>query len=115
MSDLRKAMIIIALSSALFSVFGATLFAHTRWIREGRSALDNFFFIQSFFGIAVLSLGGYFMDQMHGFLDFFATFDDRSVFPLCSIVYHGAIGHIVLGSIVILASLISFGFLFRVS
>lgn len=114
MSDFRKAMIIVALSSALFSVFGATLFVHPRWVREDRSALDNFFFIQFFFGVAVLSLGGYIMDQMHGVLDFFATFDERSVFPHCSIIYHGAIGHIVLGGLIILTSLISFGCLFRV-
>jgi hypothetical protein len=112
MSDFRSAMIIVAISSALFSVFGATLFAHPRWIRERRSSVDNFFFIQFFFGVAVLSLGGYIMDQMHGFLDVFAALDDRSVGPRCSIIYHGAIGQIVFGGLVILTSLMSFGFLF---
>jgi hypothetical protein len=113
MSDSRKTMIIVAFSSALFSVFGGTLIARPRWIRERRSALDNFFFIQFFFGVAVLSLGGYIMDHMHGFLDIFAILDGRSVFPRCSIIYHGTIGQIVLGGLVILNSLISFGFLFR--
>lgn len=114
MSDFRKAMIIVALSSALFSVFGATLFAHPRWIREGRNALGNFFCIQFFFGVAVLSLDGYILDQMHRFRDVFAILDGRSVFPHCSIIYHGAIGQIVLGGLVVLTSLISLGYLCRV-
>jgi hypothetical protein len=115
MSDFRKAMIIVALSLALFSLFGATLFAYPRWIQEGRSALDNFFFAQFLFGVGVLALGGYIMDKMHEFLELFAAFDDRSVFPCCSIIYHGAIGQIVLGGLMILTSLISLGYPFRVS
>lgn len=77
MIDFREAMVIVALSSALFSLFGLTLLAHPSWVREERTAFDNFFLTQLLFGVVVLALGGYIMDQMHGFLDVFAAFDDR--------------------------------------
>jgi hypothetical protein len=76
--DFRKAIIIVAFSSALFSAFGATLLGHLSWIREGRNAIDDFISSRFFFGVCVLALGGYIMDQMHGFLDFFAAFDNRT-------------------------------------
>jgi hypothetical protein len=114
MIDFRKAMAIVALSSALFSLFGLTLLAHPSQVREGRTAFDNFFLTQLLFGVVVLALGGYIMDQMHGFLDVFAAFDGRGSLPRCSIIYHGAIGQIVLGILVVLTSLISLWYLFRI-
>jgi hypothetical protein len=113
MRDFRKAMVIVALSSVLFFLFGFTLLAHPSWVRDGRTAIDNFFITQLFLGVVVIALGGYIMDQMHGFLDIFAVFDDRGSLSRCSIIYHGAIGQIVLGILVILTSLISLWYLFR--
>jgi uncharacterized membrane protein YidH (DUF202 family) len=75
--------------------------------------LTTFFITQLILGVVVLAVGGYIMDQMHGFLDIFAAIDDRGSLPRCSIVYHGAIGQIVLGILVILTSLISLWYLFR--
>jgi hypothetical protein len=114
MRDFRKAMVIVALSSALSSLFGLTLLAHPNWVREGRTVFDNFFLTQLLFGVVVLALGGYIMDQMRGFLDIFAAFDDLGSLPRCSIIYHGAIGQIVLGILVILSSLISLWYIFRI-
>jgi hypothetical protein len=113
MRDFRKAMVIVALSSVLFSLFGFTLLAYPSWVRDGTTAFDNFFITQLILGVVVLAVGGYIMDQMHGFLDIFAAIDDRGSLPRCSIVYHGAIGQIVLGILVILTSLISLWYLFR--
>jgi hypothetical protein len=103
MTDVFKSMVILALLSALFSTFGAVLVIHPRLLQENSNAHYSFGCFHFILSLAVLSVGGYVANGVHGYQDLFAEFNDKvSRFPYYKMMYYGGIGFAAYGCLVII-------------
>lgn len=106
-TNVLDGMVLVAVSSALFSIFGVILVTHPRLLAENSASPRYFGCIQFFLGLVVLSIGGYIANSVHGYQILCAEFDDRaSNFPHYSIMYYGGIGQAVYGSLVVIMTLV---------
>ncbi|KAJ9481648.1 hypothetical protein VN97_g11821 [Penicillium thymicola] len=62
-------MVIAALVSALFSIFGLILVVYPKWLQENCAARFYYGCIQIVVSLIVLSLGGWIASRVHGFSD----------------------------------------------
>jgi len=100
-------MVIAALVSALFSIFGFVLVIYLKWLQENCAARFYYGCIQFVVSMIVLLLGGWIASRVHGFqisFEFFA----RSHIPYYKIMYYGSVGQAAFGSLVIIMSLVRF-------
>lgn len=100
-------MIIVAVPSALLSVLGIVSMAHPRLSNE-RSAFTIYFGgIQLILSLAILSVGGYIANSIHGYQTLFEEFEHcASHFPYYSMMYYGGVGQAVYGTLVIILTLV---------
>jgi hypothetical protein len=108
MDNVVVGMVIVALISALFSIFGIVLAIHPRCLREDRKYRLYYVCIQLVVGLIVLSLGGYIASHVHGFQTSFGLFDSEGHFPYYKIMYYGAIGQAAFGVLAVIMSLVPF-------
>lgn len=107
MTNILVGMIVVALSSALLSIFGVVLVAHPRLLRENSVAQYYHGSIQFVLGLVVLSIGGYVADGVHGYQTLFAEFEDRPRhFPYYHVMYYGAISQAVYGSLTVIMTVV---------
>jgi hypothetical protein len=107
MTNVLESMVIVALPSALFSIFGVVLVVHPRLLRENSAARLCFGCIQFALSLAVLSIGGYIANSVHGYQTLLADFDGgASHFPYYSMMYDGGIGLALYGSLVVIMTVI---------
>ncbi|OQD78003.1 hypothetical protein PENANT_c101G08340 [Penicillium antarcticum] len=108
MGNVQDCMVIVALISALFSIFGIALVIHPRWLQQDCKFQLYYGCIQLAVSLAVLSLGGYVASHVHGFRTCFEFFDSEDRFPYYKIMYYGAVGQAAFGSLVVIMSLACF-------
>jgi hypothetical protein len=108
MDNVVVGMVIVALISALFSIFGIVLAIHPRCLREDRKYRLYYVCIQLVVGLIVLSLGGYIASHVHGSQTSFGLFDSEGHFPYYKIMYYGAIGQAAFGVLAVIMSLVPF-------
>ncbi|CAG8006182.1 unnamed protein product [Penicillium salamii] len=108
MNDVVVGMVIAALISALFSIFGIALAIHPRCLREDRKYRLYYVCTQLVVGLIVISLGGYVASHVHGFHTSFGLFDSEGHFPYYKIMYCGAIGQAAFGVLAVIMSLVPF-------
>jgi hypothetical protein len=105
MDSVVDGMVIVALVSALFSIFGVVLVIYPKWLQENCAARFYYRCIQIV--VIVLSLGGWIASRVHGFQTSFEFFD-RSHIPYYKFTYYGSVGQATFGSLVIIMSLLRF-------
>ncbi|OQE29343.1 hypothetical protein PENNAL_c0948G08083 [Penicillium nalgiovense] len=108
MGHVVVSMVIAALVSALFSVFGFVLVTYPKWLQENCTARFYYGCIHILVSLVVLSLGGYVASHVHGFQTSFEFFDREGHFPYYKIMYYGAVGQAAFGSLVVIMSLMRF-------
>ena len=108
MDNVLEGMVIVALISALFSIFGIVLGTHPRWLREDCKPRFYYGYTQLAVGLIVLSLGGYVASHVHGFQTCFELFNSEGHFPYYKIIYYGAVGQAAFGSLVVIMSAVCF-------
>jgi hypothetical protein len=101
-------MVIAALVSALFSIFGFDLVIYPKWLQENCAARFYYGCFQVVVSMIVLSLGGWIASRVHGFQTSFEFFN-RSHIPYYKVMYYGSVGQAAFGSLVIIMSLVRFG------
>ncbi|OQE10570.1 hypothetical protein PENFLA_c089G02992 [Penicillium flavigenum] len=107
MDNVVDGMVIAALVSALFSIFGFVLVIYPKWLQENCAARFCYGCIQIVVRMTVLSLGGWIARRVHGFQTSFEFFE-RSHIPYYKIMYYGSVGQAAFGSLVIIMSLVRF-------
>ncbi|CAG8393831.1 unnamed protein product [Penicillium salamii] len=105
MDNVVVSMVVVALVSALFSIFGFVLVIYPKWLQEDYTARFYYICIQIVVSLIVLSLGGYVASHVHGFQTSFEFFDSASHFPYYKIMYYGAVGQAMFG---VLGAILSF-------
>ena len=108
MDNVVESMVIVALISALFSIFGFVLVIYPKWLQENCNARVYYGCVQIIVSLAVLSLGGYVASHVHGFQTSFEFFDSEGHFPHYKIMYYGAVSQAAFGSLVVILSLVRF-------
>jgi hypothetical protein len=108
MDDIVVGMVIVALISALFSIFGIVLAIHPRCLREDRKYRLYYVCTQLVVGLLVLSLAGYVASNIHGFQSSFEFFDSARHFPYYQTMYYGAVGQAAFGVLAVIMSLVTF-------
>ena len=106
MDNVLEYMVIVAVISALFSIFGIVLLVYPRLLREDRNARVYYGCIQVVLSLAVLCFGGYTASRIHGSRSTFEFFDRDSFFSYYTIIYYGAIGEATFGGILIIVTLV---------
>ncbi|CAG7956846.1 unnamed protein product [Penicillium salamii] len=81
MDNVVVGMVIVALISALFSIFRIVLAIHPRCLREDRKYRLYYVCTQLVVSFVVLSLGGYVASKVHGFQTSFELFGNEENFP----------------------------------
>ncbi|KAI3188412.1 hypothetical protein CBS147311_10071 [Penicillium roqueforti] len=104
MDKVVVSMVVVALVSALFSIFGFVLVIYPKWLQEDGTARFYYICIEIVVSLIVLSLGGYVASHVHGFQTSFEFLDSASHFPYYKIMYYGAVGQAAFG---ILGAIIS--------
>ena len=107
MDNVVDGMVIAALVSALFSIFGLILVVYPKWLQENCAARFYYVCIQIVVGMIVLSLGGWIASRVHGFQTSFVFFD-RGHIPYYKIIYGGSVGQAAFGSLVVIVSFVRF-------
>lgn len=108
MDNIVVGMVIVALISALFSIFGIALAIHPRCLQEDRKYRLYYVCTQLVVGLIVLSLGGYVASNFHGFQTSFELFDIEGRFPYYKTTYYGAVGQAAFGVLAVIMSLVPF-------
>ncbi|CAG8006059.1 unnamed protein product [Penicillium salamii] len=108
MDNIVVGMVIVALISALFCIFGIALAIHPRCLREDRKYRLYYVCTQLVVGLVVLSLGGYVASHVHGFRTLFKLFASEGHFPYYKIMYYGAVGQAAFGVLAVIMSLVPF-------
>ncbi|KAJ5348519.1 uncharacterized protein N7506_001772 [Penicillium brevicompactum] len=108
MDNIVVGMVIVALISALFSIFGITLVIHPKCLREDRKYRLYYVCTQLVVGLIVLSLGGYVASHVHGFRTSFGLFASEGHFPYYKMMYYGAVGQAAFGVLAVIMSLVPF-------
>ena len=105
MDDVIDGMVIAALVSALFSIFGLILVIYPKWLQESCAARFYYGCIQIIVSMIVLSLGGWIASRVHGFQISFEFFGSEDHIPYYNIMYYGSVGQAAFGSLVVIVSL----------
>ena len=106
MTKVFDRMVIAAIPSALFSIFGFVLMAHPRLLQDDNATAIYFACTQFQLSLVVLFIGGYVANAIRGYQTLFEEFEVRaSHFPYYGMMYYGSIGEAVFGSLVIILSL----------
>lgn len=108
MDNVVVGMVIVALVSALLSMFGFVLVIYPKWLQENSTARFYYSCIQIVVSMIVLSLGCYVASHVHGFETSFEYFDSAGHFPYYKIIYYGAVGQAAFGSGVVIMSVVCF-------
>ena len=80
MDNVIMGMVIVALASALLSIFGFVLVIYSKWLQEDCSARFYHSYIEIVVSLIVLSLGGYAASHVHGFQTAFKFLTVRATF-----------------------------------
>ena len=96
MDNVVDGMVIAALVSALFSIFGFVLVVYPKWLQEKCTARFYYGCIQIVVSMIVLSLGAWIASRVHVFQASFELFD-RDQIPYYKIMYYGSIGQAASG------------------
>ncbi|OQE10055.1 hypothetical protein PENFLA_c097G06750 [Penicillium flavigenum] len=107
MDNVIDGMVIVALVSALFSIFGLVLVIYPKWLQENCTARFYYSYIQIVVSVIVLSLGGWIACRVHGFQTSFEFFD-RGHIPYYKIMYYGSVGEAAFGALAVIASSVRF-------
>ncbi|KAI1829217.1 hypothetical protein DTO027I6_9885 [Penicillium roqueforti] len=108
MDNVVDGMVIAALVSALFSIFGLILVVHPKWLQENCAARFYYGCIQIVVGMIVLSLGGWIASRVHGFQTFFDFFGGEDHIPYYKFMYYGSVGQAVFGSLLLIVPFVRF-------
>ena len=108
MENVRQDMVIVALISALFSIFGVVLVIHPKWQQENCYLQNYYGLFQLFVGLTVLSIGAYVASRVRGFQTSFSIFDSEGHFEYYNIMYYGAVGQAAFGVLVAIVSPVRF-------
>ena len=112
MDNVLKVVVLAALASVLFAIFGTVLATHPKWLREHNTQLAYYGCIQFILGLITLSTGSYLADHVHGFQTSFKKFEGDDCFPYYKIMYYGGVGQAAYGSLIILMVVAPFVALF---
>lgn len=108
MDDVLVDMVVVAQTSAPFSIFGVVLVIYPQWLQENCKARDYYGYIAFVLSLVVLCLGGYIATRVRGFRTSFEPFGSESHFLYYKVMYYGAVGQAALGSLVVIVSLVLF-------
>ena len=106
MDDVVDGMVIAALVSALFSIFGFVLVTYLNWLQENCAARFYYWCFEIVVSMIVLSLAGWIASHVRGFQA--SESSDRYHIPYYKVMYYGSVGQAILGSLVIIMSLVRF-------
>ncbi|CAG8095162.1 unnamed protein product [Penicillium nalgiovense] len=112
MDNVVDGMVMVALVSALFSIFWFVLVIYPKWLQENCAARIYYGWIQIVASMIVLSLGGRIASRVHGFQTPFEFFD-MSHIPYYKIMYYESVGQAAFGSLVAIMSRVAYGFTSR--
>jgi hypothetical protein len=108
MDNVVVGMVLVALISALFSIFGIVLAIHPRCLREDHKYRLYYACTQLVVNFIVLSLGVYVASKVHGFQTSFESFNIEGRFPYYKTKYYGAVGQAAFGVLAVIMSLVPF-------
>jgi hypothetical protein len=108
MDNVVVGMVIVALTSAPFSIFGIVLAIHPRCLREDRKYRLYYVCTQLLVGFIVLSLGNYVASKVHGSQTSFELFGREGHFPYYKTMYYGAVGQADFGALAVIMSFVTF-------
>lgn len=103
MIKVLKSLLILALPSALLSLFGLVLVAYLRFLRQSGGARYSLCCIQFVESLAILFIGSYIASNIYGYPTLFAGLDDQTTrFLYYSMIYFGGIGLVIYGSMAVI-------------
>jgi hypothetical protein len=105
MDNVIDRMVIVALVSALSSIFGLVIVIYPKWLQENCTTRFYYSYIQIVVSVIVLSLGGWIANRVHGFQTSFEFFD-RGHILYYKIMYYGSVGEAAFGSLAVIASFV---------
>lgn len=108
MGNIVVGMVIVALISAVFSIFGVALSIYPRCLREDRKYRLYYICTQLVVGLIVLSLGGYVVSKVHGLQTSFELFDSEGRCPYYRTMYYGTVSQAAFGVLAVIMSLVPF-------
>ena len=108
MENVLQDMVIVALISTLFSIFGVVLVIHPKWQQENCYLRKYYGLFQLFVGLTVLSIGAYAASRVRGFQTAFSIFDSEGHFPYYNTMYYGAVSQAAFGVLVAIVSPVRF-------
>ncbi|KAJ6004611.1 hypothetical protein N7540_010985 [Penicillium herquei] len=100
MRDVLEVMLLVALLTAFFSIFGAILAARPTLLERNSGAQTYFLCIQFVLGLAVIVMGAWVADKVHGSQALFILLDGAGMLHY-KIIYYGSIGMAAYGSFLI--------------
>ena len=106
MKNVLEGMVVVALLSALFAIFGIILVIYPSWLQENCESGLDYGCIQVVLSLVVVCVGGYIASRVHGYQTSFEYFDRAGQFPYYKIMYYGAVGEAAFASLVVIVSLV---------
>ncbi|KAJ5215327.1 uncharacterized protein N7498_001734 [Penicillium cinerascens] len=80
MKNVLEGMVVVALLSALFDIFGIILVIYPSWLQENCESGLDYGCIQVVLSLVVVCVGGYFASRVHGYQTSFEYFDRAGQF-----------------------------------
>ncbi|KAJ5318365.1 hypothetical protein N7476_004785 [Penicillium atrosanguineum] len=105
MKDVLEGMVVVALLSAMFAIFGSILVIYPSQLQENCAYGLDYGCIQVVLSLVVVCAGSYFASRVHGYQTSFEYFDRADQFPYYKIMYYGAVGEAAFGSLVVFIAL----------
>ncbi|KAJ5330525.1 hypothetical protein N7476_000308 [Penicillium atrosanguineum] len=105
MKNVLEGMVVVALLSALFAIFGIILVIYPSWLQESYESGMYYGCIQFLLSLVVVCMGSYFASHLHGYQTSFEYFDRADQFPYYKIMYYGPVGEAAFGSLVFIITL----------
>ena len=100
MSKLMGGALLVAIFSALLSIFGLALLFQPRWLRKDSNAWAFYCCVQLVAGVCLIIVDGYLASQARGFRSTFDIFRGRNHIPYWEVIYYGTTSKAIFGSIV---------------
>ena len=93
--------VITAVATAAFTIYGAVITVHPRWLREHESILPGYAIFQMILAFIMIGTGGYLADHVHGFQTSFEKFGANDSIPYYGIMYYGGVAQAAYGSVLV--------------
>ncbi|KAM5342859.1 hypothetical protein ACJ41O_013825 [Fusarium nematophilum] len=97
-------VVITALATAAFAIYGAAITFHPSWLREN-DGVSTFGLLQAVPGFLMVVTGGYLADQVHGYQTSFEKFGADDGIPYYGIMYYGGVAQAAYGSVLVLLAI----------